>query len=142
MLQPIALVRFAAHRSVQTETIDVGAQALARRGLARLSTAQRHHLVPGAGPDGDPVGQRPHVVSVNEQYRRLISGYMLRHEVPPGIASWAQVNGYRGGDDLPSMTKRIEYDLDYLRHWSVWLDFKILVHTVLIVFRTSSAYWY
>ena len=86
------------------------------------------------------VGPRPHVVSVNEQYRRLISGYMLRHKVPPGITGWAQVNGYRGGDDLPSMTKRIEYDLDYLRHWSVWLDFKILVRTVLIVFRDSRAY--
>ena len=86
------------------------------------------------------VGPRPHVVSVNEQYRRLISGYMLRHKVPPGITGWAQVNGYRGGDDLPSMTKRIEYDLDYLRRWSVWLDFKILARTVLLVFRDSRAY--
>ena len=86
------------------------------------------------------VGPRPHVVSVNEQYRRLISGYMLRHKVPPGITGWAQVNGYRGGDDLPSMTKRIEYDLDYLRRWSIWLDFKILARTVLLVFRDSRAY--
>ena len=86
------------------------------------------------------VGPRPHVVSVNEQYRSLISGYMLRHKVPPGITGWAQVNGYRGGDDLPSMTMRIEYDLDYLRRWSIWLDFKILARTVLLVFRDSRAY--
>ena len=86
------------------------------------------------------VGPRPHVVSVNEQYRTLISGYMLRHKVPPGITGWAQVNGYRGGDDLPSMTKRIEYDLDYLRHWSVWMDVRILARTVLLVFRDSKAY--
>jgi putative colanic acid biosynthesis UDP-glucose lipid carrier transferase len=58
------------------------------------------------------VGPRPRAIAVNEQYRKLIPGYMLRHKVKPGITGWAQVNGARGGDDLESMRKRVEYDLD------------------------------
>jgi putative colanic acid biosynthesis UDP-glucose lipid carrier transferase len=86
------------------------------------------------------VGPRPHAVAVNEQYRRLIPGYMVRHKVKPGITGWAQVNGYRGGDDLPSMTKRIEFDLEYLRRWSLWLDVHILFRTALMVLNDKRAY--
>lgn len=86
------------------------------------------------------VGPRPHAVAVNEQYRRLIPGYMVRHKVKPGITGWAQVNGYRGGDDLGSMIKRIEFDLEYLRHWSLWLDFEILFRTALMVLTDKRAY--
>jgi len=81
------------------------------------------------------VGPRPHAVAVNEQYRRMIPGYMMRHKVKPGITGWAQVNGYRGGDDIDSMRKRIEYDLEYLRGWTVWFDLRILAMTVLMVVR-------
>jgi len=86
------------------------------------------------------VGPRPHAVAVNEQFRRLIPGYMVRHKVKPGITGWAQVNGYRGGDDLPSMTKRIEFDLEYLRRWSLWLDVHILFRTALMVLNDKRAY--
>jgi len=86
------------------------------------------------------VGPRPHAVAVNEQYRRIIPGYMVRHKVKPGITGWAQVNGYRGGDDLPSMTKRIEFDLEYLRRWSLWLDVQILLKTALMVLNDKRAY--
>ena len=86
------------------------------------------------------VGPRPHAVAVNEQYRRLIPGYMVRHKVKPGITGWAQVNGFRGGDDLPSMTKRIEFDLEYLRRWSLWLDVHILFRTALMVLNDKRAY--
>ncbi|MFT3905883.1 MAG: undecaprenyl-phosphate glucose phosphotransferase [Steroidobacteraceae bacterium] len=86
------------------------------------------------------VGPRPHVVAVNEQYRRLIPGYMIRHKVKPGITGWAQVNGARGGDDLEAMRRRIEYDLDYLRNWSLALDFSILVRTVAVVFNDRHAF--
>jgi putative colanic acid biosynthesis UDP-glucose lipid carrier transferase len=65
---------------------------------------------------------------------------MIRHKVKPGITGWAQVNGYRGGDDLELMTKRIEFDLDYLRNWSLALDFSILLRTVATVWRDASAY--
>jgi putative colanic acid biosynthesis UDP-glucose lipid carrier transferase len=86
------------------------------------------------------VGPRPHAIAVNEQYRRLIPSYMLRHKVKPGITGWAQVHGYRGGDDLELMKKRVEFDVDYLRNWSLALDFSILLKTLTIVWRDSSAY--
>jgi putative colanic acid biosynthesis UDP-glucose lipid carrier transferase len=86
------------------------------------------------------VGPRPHAIAVNEQYRRLIPSYMIRHKVKPGITGWAQVHGYRGGDDLELMKKRVEFDLDYLRNWSLALDISILFRTVAIVWRDQSAY--
>lgn len=78
------------------------------------------------------VGPRPHVVAVNENYRKLIPGYMIRHKVKPGITGWAQVNGFRGGDDLEPMQGRIEHDLEYLRMWSLGLDFWIILKTAFV----------
>jgi putative colanic acid biosysnthesis UDP-glucose lipid carrier transferase len=87
------------------------------------------------------VGPRPHAVAHNEEYRGLIKGYMLRHKVRPGITGLAQVNGYRGETrDLEDMRKRIEFDLDYLRHWSLGLDLSIIFRTVMVVFRDEKAY--
>jgi len=86
------------------------------------------------------VGPRPHVVAQNEQYRKLIPGYMIRHKVKPGITGWAQVNGARGGDDLEAMRRRIEYDLEYLRNWSLTLDLSILLRTIAVVLRDRNAY--
>ncbi len=87
------------------------------------------------------VGPRPHAIAHNEQYRKLIRGYMLRHKVKPGITGWAQVNGLRGETEtLDKMEARIEYDLDYLRHWSLAFDFWIIVRTVLVVFKKDNAY--
>jgi putative colanic acid biosynthesis UDP-glucose lipid carrier transferase len=86
------------------------------------------------------VGPRPHAVAVNEQYRRLIPGYMVRHKVKPGITGWAQVNGFRGGDDIGSMRKRIGFDLEYLQHWSLTLDLLIIVKTALVVWNDRHAY--
>ncbi|HEE5034268.1 undecaprenyl-phosphate glucose phosphotransferase [Klebsiella pneumoniae] len=87
------------------------------------------------------VGPRPHAVSHNEQYRSLIHGYMLRHKVKPGITGLAQINGWRGETDtLEKMEKRIEYDLLYIRGWSIWLDLKIIFLTVFKGFINKSAY--
>ena len=86
------------------------------------------------------VGPRPHAIAVNEHYRRLIPSYMLRHKIKPGITGWAQVNGYRGGDDLPTMTKRIECDLEYLENWSLWFDLRIIVRTIWVLFGDKRAY--
>ena len=82
------------------------------------------------------VGPRPHAVAHNEMYRRLINSYMVRHKVRPGITGWAQVNGLRGETEtVEKMKARIEYDLDYLRHWSLGLDLKIIWRTVFVVFK-------
>jgi putative colanic acid biosynthesis UDP-glucose lipid carrier transferase len=82
------------------------------------------------------VGPRPHAVAHNEQYRKLISGYMIRHKVRPGMTGWAQVNGLRGETEtVEKMDARVRYDLEYLRNWSPWLDIKILAMTVAVVVR-------
>jgi putative colanic acid biosynthesis UDP-glucose lipid carrier transferase len=86
------------------------------------------------------VGPRPHAVAVNEQFRQLIPGYMLRHKVKPGMTGLAQVNGFRGGDDLPSMKQRIQCDLEYLRNWSLSLDLWIILKTLVLVWRDRRAY--
>jgi putative colanic acid biosysnthesis UDP-glucose lipid carrier transferase len=87
------------------------------------------------------VGPRPHAVAHNEQYRKLICGYMIRHKVRPGITGWAQVNGLRGETDtVEKMSARVKLDIDYLNHWSLWLDIKILARTLLLVVRDDKAY--
>lgn len=87
------------------------------------------------------VGPRPHAVSHNELYRKLIRGYMVRHKVKPGITGWAQVNGFRGETEtVEKMQHRIDYDLEYLRKWSLRLDVLIILKTVLVVFRGQHAY--
>jgi putative colanic acid biosynthesis UDP-glucose lipid carrier transferase len=87
------------------------------------------------------VGPRPHAVAHNEYYRRLIPGYMLRHKVRPGLTGWAQVNGWRGETEtLDKMEKRVEFDLDYLRRWSLWFDLKIIWLTIFRGMTGSQAY--
>jgi putative colanic acid biosynthesis UDP-glucose lipid carrier transferase len=87
------------------------------------------------------VGPRPHAVAHNEQYRGLIDGYMIRHKVRPGITGWAQVNGWRGETEtLEKMKKRVEFDLDYLKHWSLSLDLWILFRTAWVVLLDRNAY--
>ena len=87
------------------------------------------------------VGPRPHAVAHNEMYRKMIRGYMIRHKVKPGITGLAQVNGMRGEtDQLDKMAKRIEYDLAYLRNWSLWLDLKIVLGTIPVVLNRDNAH--
>ncbi|HTW36937.1 MAG TPA: undecaprenyl-phosphate glucose phosphotransferase [Steroidobacteraceae bacterium] len=87
------------------------------------------------------VGPRPHAIAHNEEYRKLIKGYMIRHKVPPGITGLAQVNGYRGETaQVEEMRARVEYDLEYLRHWSPLLDLKILAVTAMRLLRDEKAY--
>jgi putative colanic acid biosysnthesis UDP-glucose lipid carrier transferase len=108
--------------------------------MRRLSLDELPQLFNVLGGSLSMVGPRPHAIAVNEQYRKLIPGYMVRHKVKPGITGWAQVNGYRGGDDLESMRKRVEFDMDYLRHWSLALDLAIVLRTATIVWQDKRAY--
>lgn len=85
------------------------------------------------------VGPRPHAVAHNEMYRKLIKSYMIRHKVKPGITGWAQVNGLRGETEtIEKMKARIEYDLDYLRHWSLKFDLAIIWKTIFVVFKKPA----
>lgn len=87
------------------------------------------------------VGPRPHAVAHNEEYRQLIKAYMVRHKVKPGITGWAQVNGYRGETEtIEKMQARVEYDLEYLRNWSLALDLQIIIRTIRVAFFNSNAY--
>lgn len=87
------------------------------------------------------VGPRPHAVAHNELYRKLIKGYMIRHKVLPGITGWAQVNGCRGETEkVEQMQDRIKFDLEYLRHWSLWFDFKIVLRTIGVVISDDNAH--
>jgi putative colanic acid biosynthesis UDP-glucose lipid carrier transferase len=77
------------------------------------------------------VGPRPHMLKHTDEYSRIISQYMVRHVVKPGITGWAQVNGYRGlTDEVWKMEKRVEYDVWYIEHWTLALDLKIMFRTV------------
>jgi len=87
------------------------------------------------------VGPRPHAVAHNEQYRQLIKAYMVRHKVKPGITGWAQIHGHRGETEtIEKMQARVEYDLEYLRNWSLGLDLQIIVRTIKLVFFDRHAY--
>jgi putative colanic acid biosynthesis UDP-glucose lipid carrier transferase len=91
--------------------------------------------------DMSVVGPRPHAVAHNEEYRKLVTYYMLRHKVLPGITGWAQVNGWRGETDtLDKMEKRVEYDLDYIRNWTLWWDVKIVFLTFFKGFVGKNVY--
>ncbi len=87
------------------------------------------------------VGPRPHAVAHNQQYRGMITAYMVRHKVKPGITGWAQVNGHRGETDtIDKMQARVEFDLEYLRNWSLALDLQIIVRTIKVVLIDRNAY--
>ncbi len=87
------------------------------------------------------VGPRPHAVAHNELYRKRINGYMVRHKVRPGITGWAQINGHRGETEtLDKMQKRIEFDLAYLRNWSLSWDLEIIFKTLFVVWKKQNAY--
>ena len=87
------------------------------------------------------VGPRPHAIAHNEEYRKKVEFYMLRHKAKPGITGWAQINGWRGETDtLDKMEKRVEFDLHYIKHWSLWFDIKIIFMTIFKGFKNANAY--
>jgi len=87
------------------------------------------------------VGPRPHAVAHNEQYRKLIKGYMIRHKVNPGVTGLAQIRGLRGETStVDEMQQRVEADLEYLRNWSLELDIRIILRTLGAVFTDTKAY--
>ncbi len=91
--------------------------------------------------DMSVVGPRPHPIALNESYVDRINAYMQRHTVKPGITGWAQIHGFRGETEtLEKMQRRIDYDLYYIEHWSLWLDLRIMALTVIRGWTGSNAY--
>ena len=89
--------------------------------------------------DMSVVGPRPHMLIHTEQYRQLISHFMLRHTVKPGITGLAQVNGYRGEiKNLNDLRNRVDHDVQYIETWSFNLDIKILVMTLWVIIRRQN----
>ncbi len=87
------------------------------------------------------VGPRPHAIAHDEYYATLIDGYLGRHRAKPGITGWAQINGCRGEiHSLEDMRRRIELDLYYIDHWSLWFDVRILLRTVFVFLKDERAY--
>tara|TARA_R110001583_G_scaffold1565_2_gene12194 strand:- start:366 stop:1832 length:1467 start_codon:yes stop_codon:yes gene_type:complete len=109
--------------------------------LRRTSLDELPQFINVLQGDMSIVGPRPHAVAHNEEYRKLVDFYMLRHKVKPGITGWAQINGWRGETDtLDKMEKRIDFDLEYIREWSILLDVKIVFLTVFKGFINKNAY--
>lgn len=77
------------------------------------------------------VGPRPHRVNLQNDFRKIVDEYMVRHYIKPGLSGWAQVNGWRGPTEtVRQKTERIKHDLWYIENWSLWLDIKIVFLTV------------
>ncbi len=105
--------------------------------LRRTSLDELPQFINVLKGDMSVVGPRPERPVFIEQFRTRVPGYMLRHKVKSGITGWAQVNGWRGDT---SIEKRIEYDLFYIQHWSLKLDFKIMLMTLWKGFVHENAY--
>jgi putative colanic acid biosynthesis UDP-glucose lipid carrier transferase len=111
------------------------------RVLRRTSLDELPQLFNVLGGTMSLVGPRPHATAHNEDYRRRIHGYMLRHKVKPGVTGLAQVEGCRGETEtLDKMKRRVDYDLRYIRDWSLMLDFQILAKTLIVAWRQPQAF--
>jgi putative colanic acid biosynthesis UDP-glucose lipid carrier transferase len=87
------------------------------------------------------VGPRPHALAHDDEYNRLIASYAMRRRMKPGITGWAQVNGCRGETpDLGTMQRRVDHDLWYIEYWSLWLDIRILLMTIIQVLQPRDVY--
>jgi putative colanic acid biosynthesis UDP-glucose lipid carrier transferase len=87
------------------------------------------------------VGPRPHRRYLDQHLQGCVTRYMIRHYVKPGITGWAQVNGWRGPTDTEEQKiQRTIHDLWYVQHWSIWLDIKIIILTILSKKASSGAF--
>ncbi len=103
--------------------------------LRRTSIDELPQLMNVLLGDMSLVGPRPHATAHNDEYEKLIDNYAMRYHVKPGISGWAQVNGYRGETrSVELMAQRVEYDLWYINNWSLRLDLKIMLKSLIIVF--------
>ncbi|HEX6015522.1 MAG TPA: undecaprenyl-phosphate glucose phosphotransferase [Geminicoccaceae bacterium] len=149
--RPIEVLKFRTMYVERCDGADTGEVVMARRQDPRVTPIGR--LLRRTSLDELPqflnvlkgemsiVGPRPHAVAHNERYAGLIDGYLARHRVKPGITGWAQVNGLRGeAETLARMQERVRYDLHYIENWSLLLDLRIILCTLLVGFSHPNAY--
>jgi Undecaprenyl-phosphate glucose phosphotransferase len=109
--------------------------------LRRASIDELPQLYNVIRGDMSLVGPRPHAIAHDDRYSTLIAEYAFRHHMKPGITGWAQINGFRGETiRIEQMRGRVERDLWYIDHWSLWLDFTIILRTVFEIVRGKAAY--
>lgn len=141
-------------RTMYTDRTDVGASKLVTRDDPRVTPIGRFlrkssldelpQLFNVLKGEMSLVGPRPHAVKASAEgllYEEIVSNYAARHRVKPGITGLAQVHGWRGETDTrEKIEKRVEYDLAYIHNWSLWLDVKILLKTLVAVWVAENAY--
>lgn len=109
--------------------------------LRKLSIDEVPQLFNVLRGDMSLVGPRPHALAHDNEYDRLIATYAIRHKMKPGITGWAQVNGFRGETpEIGMMQRRIESDLWYIESWSLWLDIRIMLLTVVRILKPDNVY--
>ena len=85
------------------------------------------------------VGPRPHMLKHTDEFTEMVDGYMLRHQVKPGVTGWSQVNGYRGEiKKLEDIQNRVKFDLWYIDNWSFMLDLRIIFKTMTLCFGNDK----
>jgi putative colanic acid biosynthesis UDP-glucose lipid carrier transferase len=105
--------------------------------LRKTSLDELPQLINVLRGDMSLVGPRPERPDFVEVFKDQVPNYMKKHMVKAGITGWAQVNGWRGDTDL---NQRIEHDLYYIQHWSLWFDLEIAFRTLLTGFIHKNAY--
>jgi len=106
--------------------------------MRRLNLDELPQFINVLKGDMSIVGPRPERVEFINEFREQIPNYMKKHLVKAGITGWAQVNGLRGDTDL---VKRIEYDLFYIENWSLKLDLKIILLTIIQTLMPQKNRW-
>lgn len=145
--KPIQVLKFCSMRPhepgqeiVQAQKNDPRVTRLGRI-LRRTSADELPQLFNVFAGSMSIVGPRPHATTHNTIYRKKIHRYTLRHLVKPGITGWAQINGCRGETDTDDkMAARLSYDLDYINRWSVGFDLKIILLTLIRIWKDPNAY--
>jgi Undecaprenyl-phosphate glucose phosphotransferase len=111
------------------------------RFIRRSSLDELPQLINVLTGDMSLVGPRPHSIVHDEKYALLIDRYLERHRVKPGLTGWAQINGLRGETDTTDkMKRRLDHDLYYIEHWSIFFDVLVLARTLFVSFTDSNAY--
>lgn len=149
--KPINVLKF---RSMYADKCDPTAVKAVRQGdrrvtrigrfIRRASIDELPQFVNVLKGDLSLVGPRPHATSARTGdivYDQIAEAYSARHKVKPGVTGWAQIRGWRGELNSPEkIRQRIEHDLYYIEHWSLWLDFKIMMLTPWSLVTTKNAY--